>query len=230
MDNPYAVTSVPAAHAEADARAAFLQRTYMLLLAGVGVFAATLWAAGNVPAVNGLAVGLWNTNRWIVLIGILGGGFLVRAMAMKRPINVVLYFAYAFLFGLLLAPVVLWASANQPLVLTQASLVTALVFTGLTAWVFVSGKDFSFLGGALTVGALGLFGVVLCSMLFGFSLGAVYAGFGVLLFSGYILYDTSRILHHYPTNAHVPAAIELFVSLIMLFQHVLHLLMSLQDD
>ena len=47
----------------------------------------------------------------------------------------------------------------------------------------------------------------LAGWLFGFHLGLWFSVLGVLLFSGYVLYDTSRILHHYPTDAHVPAAI-----------------------
>ncbi len=159
--NPYALHQAPAAAAEADARASFMRRTYLLLFAGVGVFAATLAAADSVPAVRSLAVGIWSTRPWIVLIGIFGVGFLVRAMAMKHPINLVLYFAYAFLFGLLLAPTVLYAASTQPHVLSQAAMITAIVFTGLTGFVFVTGKDFSFLGGALTIGFFGMLGVLI---------------------------------------------------------------------
>jgi hypothetical protein len=45
-----------------------------------------------------------------------------------------------------------------------------------------------------------------------------------------VLYDTSRVLHHYPTTAHVRAAIELFVSLIILFQYVVMMLVNLNRD
>ena len=228
--NPYAPDNVVVAAASADERATFLQRTYTLLAAGVLVFAATLWAAGNIPAVRDLAIGLWNTSPWIVLIGIIGGGFVVRSVAATHPINLVAYFAYAFFFGLLLTPLVYVAADMPGQVLTQASIVTVLVFSGLTGYVFVSGKDFSFMGGALAIASLAMIGIMIAGWIFGFTIGLWFSGFGVLLFSGFILYDTSRILHHYPTNAHVRAAIELFISLIMLFQHVLILLMSLNND
>lgn len=228
--NPYAPANIAVAAASADERATFMQKTYSLLAAGVFVFAATLWAAGNVPAVNSMAVGLWQTSPWIVLIGIFGAGYVVRAVADTKPINLIAYFAYAFLFGLLLAPLVLVAADQSPTVLTQASLVTVLVFSGLTGYVFISGKDFSFLRGALTIGLFGMIGVIIAGLIFDFSIGLWFSGFGVLLFSGFILYDTSRILHHLPSNAYVRGAIELFVSLIMLFQHVLILLMSLNRD
>ncbi len=225
--NPYAAQ--PAALAAADARAAFLQRTYSLLLAGVFCFAATLWAAANVQAVTQLAVGLYKGGPLVCLLVLFGGGFAVRAVAQRHPINLVAYFAYTFLFGLLLAPLVLTVAAQAPEVLTQASIVTLLVFSGLTAYVFVSRKDFSFLGGALAIAAFGMLGLIVAGILFGFAPGLWFSVLGVLVFSGYILYDTSRILHHYPVNAHVAAAIELFVSLILLFQYILRLFLSNRD-
>lgn len=228
--NPYAINEVAASAASADARATFLQRTYSLLLAGVFCFAATLWAAANVPAVNSLAVGLYQGGMILCLVVVIGGGYLVRKVAHRHPINLIAYFAYTFVFGLLLAPIVLFSAQAMPDVLTQASLITVLIFTGLTGYVFVSGKDFSFMGGALAIGMFAMLGVGLAGYLIGFEVGLWYSAAGVVLFSGYILYDTSRVLHHLPTNAHVAAAIELFVSLILLFQHVLHLLMSVNND
>lgn len=228
--NPYAHENVAAIAASAEARATFLQRTYSLLMAGVFVFAATLWAADNIIAVRNLSISIWNISPWISLIGIIGGGFVVRAVAETKPINLVAYFAYAFLFGLLFAPPVIYVSDAQPAVLSQAVIVTLLVFSGLTAWVFVSRKDFSFLGGILTVGVFGLLGVAVAGLIFGFSIGLWFSVAGVLIYAGFILYDTSRILHHYPTHMHVRAAIELFVSLILLFMHLLSLLSALSND
>ncbi|MCC6673246.1 MAG: US12 family protein [Planctomycetes bacterium] len=221
--NPYAYS--PAAEAPVAERAVFLQKTYALLLAGIFVFAGTLWAVPNVPVVGELAARLWS-NRWIPLVVLFGAAFLVHAVAEKRPINLVVYFAYAFLFGLILAPLVL-ITASGPggaAVLTQASIVTAMVFTGLTGYVFLSKRDFSFLGGALAIGLFALIGIGLAGMIFGFEAGLWYSVAGVVLFSGYVLYDTSRILHHYPTTAHVSAAIVLFVDVVLLFKHLLILL------
>ena len=109
-------------------------------------------------------------------------------------------------------------------------MITVLIFSGLTAYVFLSGKDFSFLGGALSIAGMAMVGVILAGIIFGFGLGLWFSVLGVVVFSGFVLYDTSRILHHYPTTAHVPAAIELFTSLVILFQYVLILLSSLNRD
>lgn len=181
------------------------------------------------PAVARLAEGLWRTSPWITLVVVLGGSWLVHAVADKHPLNLVAYFSYVFLFGLLLAPLVLFVAHAAPVVLTQASLLTAFVFTGLTGYVFLTKKDFSFLGGALAIGMFALLGIAIAGMLFGFTPGLWYSIAGVLLFSGYVLYDTSNVLHHYPTDRHVSAAIVLFVDVVLLFKHILLLLARSRD-
>jgi FtsH-binding integral membrane protein len=130
---------------------------------------------------------------------------------------------------LLLAPVVLYMANAQPEVLTQAAMLTALVFTGLTGYVFVTRKDFSFLGGALAIGVFALIGIAIAGSLFGFTVGLWYSVLGVVVFSGYVLYDTSKILHSYPTTAYVSAAVVLFVDVVLLFKHILFLLMRRDD-
>jgi FtsH-binding integral membrane protein len=229
QSNPYALEHMIAAEAPADARAQFIQKTYGFLLAGVLVFVATLWAAGNVASVRELAVGLYRMNPWLSFAIVLGGSWLVHAVAEKSPINVVAYFTYAFLFGLLLAPIVLVAANTAPVVLTQASILTAFVFTGMTAWAFLSKKDFSFLGGILSIAFFGMLGVAIAGMIFGFTIGLWYSVIGVIVFAGYILYDTSRILHHYGTHQHITAAIVLFTDVVLLFKHILVLLMRSRD-
>src|SRR5262245_59831560 len=109
--NPYAHEGLTAAAlATADARAAFLRRTYGLLLAAIGTLVVTLWAAGNVAAVRDLANSLWGTIHgtkfgWLLYVGLfIGGSMLVHAFAERRPFNLVFFFGFAFLMGLLLAP------------------------------------------------------------------------------------------------------------------------------
>jgi len=235
-NNPYAFAGgVPAIHAAADERAVFLKKVYSLLLAGLLTFAATLWAADNVPAVQNLCESLWRTISgskfgFLLYLGIfIGGQMLVHAMAEKKPINIVLFFGWAFLLGLLIAPIVLYAAQAAPETLTQASLLTAIIFIGLTAVVFFTGKDFSFLRGILGVGMFGLLGIAIAGMIFGFTLGLWFSALAVLLFAGYIVYDTSNILHHYTTNMAVTGAIVLFTDVVLLFKHLLILMLNNRD-
>ena len=231
--NPYAYdASVPAALASVDERATFLQKTYSLLLAGVLTFAATLWAAGNVEPVSSGAASLGEAiygSRfgWLLYIGLfIGGGFVVHSVAEKSPINLIAFFGYAVLLGMLLAPFILFVAQSSPGVISQAALITGVIFTGLTGWVFVSGKDFSFLRGALMIAFLALAAVGLAGWLFGFSLGLWFSAAIVVLMAGYVLYDTSKVLHHYPTHMYVSAAVVLLTDIVILFKHIVILLMN----
>ena len=112
----------------------------------------------------------------------------------------------------------------------MAGLITLVVFTGLTAAVFLTGADFSFLRGALTIGMFASLGLIAAGLLFGFSLGLWFSVGMIVLLAGYILYDTSNILHHYRTDQHVAAALALFASVATLFFYVVRLLSILGDD
>lgn len=237
QQNPYAFAGdLPAAQAPAAVRGAFLTRVYGLVLAGVLAFAATLWAAGNVAPVRELTTGLWtqvlgNRFGWLVYMAItLGGFWAVHAVARVKPLNVIAYFAWSFLLGLLAAPVVLWAAANDPGTLNIAAAITATTFTGLTAIVLVTGKDFSFLRGLLALLFWGLLVFALAGWIFGFGSPVLFSSLGAVLFAGYILYDTSNILHRYPADMAVAAAIVLFTDVVYLFKQVLVLLLSLRRD
>ena len=220
-------SAVAAIHSAAEERAQFLQRTYSTLFAGVLGLCVTLWAFQHVPILQQIGYAL--ISNWILyIVAGLGITYAVHAVADRYPINLVAYAAYVVFFGIYLGPLVMIAEGTG--LVTQAALLTGIVFTGLTGYVFYTGKDFSFLGGALTVGLFTLVGVGLLGWLFGFSLGIFYPAAAVLLFAGYILYDTSNILHHYPTTAYVTAAIVLFTDVVMLFKNLLILLMQAQDD
>ena len=95
---------------------------------------------------------------------------------------------------------------------------------------FVSGADFSFLRGALTIAMFAAIGLVFAGMLFGFSLGIWFSVGMIVLLSGYILYDTSNILHHYHTDQHVAASLALFASVATLFFYVVRLLGFLSEE
>jgi len=230
--NPYAeLTAPPAAFAAVSERATFLKKVYGILFLGILGFAATLWATANVPFANDLAVRLGNTIHgtkwgWALYLGLfMGGSMLVNVLAEKRPINVIAFAAWVVLLAFLISPLVLMINqVRGPEVITEASLITALVFGALTLTVFVTGKDFSFLRGALFFGVLALLGVGIAGAIFGFTIGLWYSWIAVVLMAGYVLYDTSSILHRLPTTMAMTGAILLFTDVVLLFKHILVLL------
>jgi FtsH-binding integral membrane protein len=93
----------------------------------------------------------------------------------------------------------------------------------------VTKKDFNFMRGVLSMLTWGALAVIVASMLFGFSLGAIFMGFMIMLMGGYILYQTSLVMRDFPPQAHVAAALMLFSTIATLFWYVLQLLMSRRD-
>jgi len=236
-NNPYRSLEAPAAaFAAASEKATFLKKVYGILFLGVLGFAATLWAAANVAPVNDLAVGIGRLiygNRWgwLIYMGIfIGGSMAVHAVAEKRPINAIAFAAWVVVLALLIAPIVLFVNdVRGPAIVSQASGITALVFGVLTVYVLWTGKDFSWLRGILWMIGGSLLIVCLVGLIGGFSLGLWVSWAIVALMAGYILYDTSLVLHRLPATMAMSGAVMLFTDVVLLFKHILILLASSRD-
>lgn len=111
-------------------------------------------------------------------------------------------------------------------VIMQAALITLFMFSGLTAVVFFTNTDFSFLRTALVVGGFIALGVIVVGAIFGFNLGLWFSVGMVILASGSILYQTGQIKDQYSTGQYVGAALQLFASIMLLFWYILRILMS----
>lgn len=226
-DDRYAAAAAPV-----SARAAFIRRTYGHLTAAIFALVAIeagLFASGLAePAVRKLFsvpyAGL------LLMVAFIGGGFAAQMMARSRSSPAVQYLGlsvYVLLEAVILLPLLYLAEKQFPgqMLPAKAAVVTLMAFAGLTAAVFISGKDFSFLGPVLWVAALGALGVIVASIIFGFTLGIVWAYVMVVLAAGFIVYDTSNVMHHYRTDEHVAAALALFASVALMFWYVLRIFM-----
>jgi modulator of FtsH protease len=117
----------------------------------------------------------------------------------------------------------------------QALAGTAIIFFALSAYVLTTGKDFSFMGGFLMVGLLAVLVTILGSIVMGFfgiqisGLAMAINGVVVLLMSGFILYDTSRIIHGGETN-YIMATVSLYLNILNLFTSLLQLLGFFSND
>ncbi|KZN56787.1 Bax inhibitor-1/YccA family protein [Pseudoalteromonas luteoviolacea] len=119
---------------------------------------------------------------------------------------------------------------NGGLLIAQALGSTALIFFGLSAYALTTKKDFSFMGGFLTIGILVTFGISIVNIFIGspmvfIAINAVF----VLLMSGMILFETSRIVNGGETN-YILATVGLYVAIYNLFTSLLMLLGMSNDD
>ena len=83
------------------------------------------------------------------------------------------------------------------------------------------------MGSILSIGGFVALGFIICSMVFGFSLGLIFSSVMVVFAAGSVLYSTSNVMHQYRTDQHVAAALSLFASVALLFFYILQVLMSL---
>jgi len=111
-------------------------------------------------------------------------------------------------------------------ILGYAGAITLLAFSGLTWLVLDTKKDFSFLEMTLKWGGICALVIIIAGVLFSFELGLFFA-IAMVAFSGLaILYDTSKILHHFDEDQYVAAALHLFSSVGLMFWYVIQILMS----
>ena len=131
--------------------------------------------------------------------------------------------AYIIGEALIFAPILYIAAAytNDSNLIVTAAILTLMMFAGITAVAFTSGKDFSFLGNFLRIGGFIALGLIICSVLFGFTLGLIFSTVMIVFASAAILYTTSNIIHRYATHQHVAASLELFASVALLFYYIL---------
>ncbi|NMF87469.1 Bax inhibitor-1/YccA family protein [Aromatoleum petrolei] len=200
-----------------------IRNTYMLLSMTLAFSAATAGLS--------MALGLPHPGLIITLVGYFGLLFLTTKFR-DSGLGVLFVFALTGFMGFTLGPIVskYLALPNGHQIVMQAMGGTAAIFLGLSAYAVTTRKDFSFMGGFLTVGILVAFLAGLGAVFFempGLSL-AVSAMF-VLLMSGLILYETSNIIHGGETN-YVMATVTLYVSIYNLFTSLLHLLGVMNDD
>lgn len=224
-------------------RVAFLRRTYAHLGVALLAFAAIAGGMMRFMPETSFKFSKWALQgRWtwlMVIFAFMAIGWIAERLARSETSRGLQYVGLGIAViaeGIILQPL-LWLVAikfGNPdtffSVISQSTLITLAIFVGLTATVFITKKDFSFMRGILVVLTFAALGIILASMLFGFSLGAVFCGFMIALMAGYILYQTSLVMRDFPPTHHVAASLMLFSTIATLFWYVLQLVASLRGD
>lgn len=213
------------AQASAEERMNFIRKTYVLFMAGILACVVGGWICVSSPALFNAVIGLLRTPLLAILL-LFGATFAAQAVSRVEGLNYVALFAFTTMIGILFAPILAIYEQSAPGIVGQAGFLTILVFGSLTAYAFVSRKDFSFLGGLLFVGLIALVLGGLANVFFFKSSGASYwmAWVTLFLFSGFVLYDTSRIIHRYDLKGYCGAALELFLDFFNMFMAILRIL------
>jgi len=219
---------VSVAQASQSDRVKFIRNTYIHLAGAVAAFVLVefiLFQTGIAAAITEFIY--QNRFGWLMIIGGFSLlGWLSRGLIAKADeINTQYAGLGLYVVGeaLIFAPILYIATyyTNDPNLVPTAAILTLLMFAGITTIAFTTGKDFSFLGNFLKIGGFIALGLIICSVLFGFTLGLIFSAVMIVFASAAILYTTSNIIHHYAPHQYVAASLELFASVALLFYYIL---------
>ena len=221
-------TMAPVAALPAEDRSQFIWRTYAHVVGAILAFAgisAYLYQSGAAQSLFPVL-----TSNWLLTLGAFmlvswGASHVAHRLESKAA----QYAAFAFFIfaeAMIFSPLLYLAAAYAPGVIESAAVTTIMGSVGLIAVAMITRKDFSFLRGILVWGGILALVAIASSLLFGWHLGTWFS-VGMIGFAGAaVLYDTSNIMHHYPQDRYVAAAMGLFASIALMFWYILQFFMS----
>lgn len=214
-------------------RARFIRKTYTLLAGAILAFVlveTAIFASGMAPAIASTLLG--TQYSWLIVLGaFMGISYLANRWAMSDTSTVMQYAGLGIFIlaeAIIFVPLLFIAQyyAADEYAIAKAGIVTIGLFLGITATVFITRADFSWLGPIVAIGGFAALGFIVASILFGFSLGSVFA-FVMVAFAGTaILYNTSNVLHQFNPDQHVAASLTLFAGIALLFWYILSIFSS----
>lgn len=198
-----------------------IRNTYMLL-------SMTLFFSA-ICAVVTMAMQVSQGTGFMLFIGGFIMTFVVRKTANSSK-GLVAVFIFAGLMGGALGPIIsmyLLAYANGSAIVAQALGGTALIFLSLSGYALTTGKNFNFLGGFLFTGMMVMLVAIIANIFLQIpALSLAISAAVIMLMSGFILFDTGRIINGGERN-YIMATISLYLSIFNIFIHLLSLLGAL---
>lgn len=220
----YSVQTAPVGTLSAEQNKV-LRNTYMML------------ALTMIPTVLGAFVGTSISFTFLATNPILGAvlmfgamlGMLFAVSALRNSVwGIAALLGFTFVAGVFLGPILQVALnlKNGAQLIGMAATGTGIIFFSLATIATVTKKDFSFMGKFLFIGLILLIVASLANLFFQIpAMSLTISAIAVLIFSAYILFDVSRIVHGGETN-YVMATLGIYMSIYNLFINLLHLLMA----
>lgn len=236
--NPYATPTYGmntiAAAAAVDERVRFIRNTYLHLAGAVIAFVMlelTIFTQFPGLVEQLCSVMLGTQFSWLIVLGLfMLVSYFAERWAMSDTSKGMQYAGlstFVVAQAIIFVPLLYVANNFYPGAIQSAAVVTLIVFAGLSAIVLITKADFSFLRYALYLGGFAAMAAIAVSFFVqGNFLGTWFSWAMIVFASGYILFHTSNILHHYRTDQYVAASLALFSSVALLFWYVLQLFMN----
>ncbi len=204
-------------------RATLVRRTYSLVFVSIlFTVAGAMFALSQPRLLQAVAA-----HPFIAMFATFAPLLLAMRARDAFPANIGLVLLFTFAEGVFISPILYVYGQQQPGLITQAATLTIGTFGVLTAYAFISRRDFSAWGHFFTVGLFVLIGVSILNFFFrnpGMDLWL--AGITVLVFSGLLVFDTWRIRNVYGPNEYVAAAVTIYLDMLNLFLALMRILGS----
>jgi len=219
------------AHEASHEKVEFYRRTYGHVAGAFLIFLVLEFLFLSTPAIVKLGLSMLSGYTWLVVLGLFmlvttqAEKFVARTQDKRKQYAG--FFIYIAAEAFIFVPLMYIALAQLgPNVLGQAFLVTIGLFIGLTAVVFITKKDFSFMRSIIVIAGIVAACLIVAGIIFGFDLGLWFSGAMVLLAAGAILYQTSNMIHVYGKDQYVLASLGLFASFMLLLWYVIRIFLS----
>jgi modulator of FtsH protease len=205
----------------------FLKATYQL-------FASSLLAAAAGAYVGLGMVETLTAWKWGIFALFIGLIFVVHAVKHKPGINLAALFAFTFVSGLVITPLlsVAFGMSGGAGIVGQAFLMTSVAFGGISMFALTTKRDFSGMGKMLMIALIILIVGSISNIFIQSSIMQLgIAMVGALVFSAFILYDTQKIIQG-GFETPIEASIALYLDFLNLFTSLLQILMAFggKDD
>jgi FtsH-binding integral membrane protein len=159
--------------------------------------------------------------------------FTARIWSTKKPLNYLLFGAFAFITGITLVPLLISVilEFGGPDIIIKALGAATLMFAGTALFGWVTHRNLTGLRGFLISALIGMIIISLIGVFIPWSnnFEMIFAGAGVLLFSGYTMHDIQR-LKHFPDDRPMDAALMLYLDIFNLFIFILRLISGTQRN
>lgn len=202
-------------------RATLVRRTYTLVFVSVLVTMAGAAFGLSQPRIM-QAVANHQILMFLIMLAPL---FLAMRARTVFPANIGFTLLFTFIEGIWISPLLFYYGQRAPGVIPQAAMLTGSTFAVLTAYAWLSRRDFSAWGGFLTVGLWVLIATSIVNIFWRNEGASLWiAAVGVLIFSGLLIFDTWRLKNQFGPDDYVQAAVAIYLDLLNMFLFILRLL------
>ena len=174
-------------------------------------------------------VNLYVYWQWPLLIANLALLAVTYAVRKKSPLNLLMLTVWTSTMSVSMGAVTAaFVEEGNTDLLFEAAAITGAAFVSLTVFTFQSKIDFSFMRAGLYMSLNMVLFFSILSIVIGFTMPLLASFIGALLFSSYIIYDTSRLIQRFEPDEYIDAAIQLYLDILNLFLYILRILSKLK--